>query len=212
MTVDKENTQQAILLAAEKEFMTHGYDGAKTMRIAAAAGVTHAMLHYYYRTKRNLYEHVVQGKIELLAQSIITAFHSSENLPLVERIIQGAMTHYNFLCANPLLPRFIITQLADDEHRVMFAGYIKQYGTIVLQHLQRSIDQQVATGTIREINAIELLLDVASVNVFPFLIAPMISTVGLDFYGFTSEQQFHEHRKREIETLLRSRLIVNTKY
>ena len=39
--------EQAILEAAEREFLKKGFDGARTTSIAAAAGVTHAMLHYY---------------------------------------------------------------------------------------------------------------------------------------------------------------------
>lgn len=49
----KDNTEQAILQAAETEFLDKGFALAKTTEIAKQAGVTHAMLHYYYRTKKN---------------------------------------------------------------------------------------------------------------------------------------------------------------
>lgn len=49
---DKINNEQLILEAAEEEFLTKGYDGARTTSIARKAGVSHAMLHYYYRTKK----------------------------------------------------------------------------------------------------------------------------------------------------------------
>ena len=49
----KDNTEQAILQAAETEFLDKGFALAKTTEIAKQAGVTHAMLHYYYRTKEN---------------------------------------------------------------------------------------------------------------------------------------------------------------
>ena len=49
------DTEVRILQAAEKEFLEKGYAGAKTTDIAAAAGVTHAMLHYYFRTKDKLF-------------------------------------------------------------------------------------------------------------------------------------------------------------
>lgn len=44
-------TEQKILKAAQKEFSQKGFAGAKTTAIAKAAGVTHTMLHYYFRTK-----------------------------------------------------------------------------------------------------------------------------------------------------------------
>lgn len=55
MKDEKSNRQEAILRAAEAEFLTKGYAGAKTVAIARRAGVTHAMLHYYYGIPRNAF-------------------------------------------------------------------------------------------------------------------------------------------------------------
>ena len=41
--------------AAEKLFAEKGFKGATTTLIAAEAGVTHAMLHYYFRTKDQIF-------------------------------------------------------------------------------------------------------------------------------------------------------------
>lgn len=57
--IEQHNTEELILLSAEKEFLEKGYSGAKTTAIADAAGVTHAMLHYYFRTKDKLFEKMV---------------------------------------------------------------------------------------------------------------------------------------------------------
>ena len=46
----KQNKEQEILKAAEDLFAEKGFKGATTTLIASRAGVTHAMLHYYYRT------------------------------------------------------------------------------------------------------------------------------------------------------------------
>jgi len=45
--------------AAVEEFAAHGYAGTRVVRIAERAGLTHAMLHYYFETKGALYEHVL---------------------------------------------------------------------------------------------------------------------------------------------------------
>ena len=44
--VSQPNREQAILEAAEREFLAKGFAGARTTSIAEAAGVTHALLHY----------------------------------------------------------------------------------------------------------------------------------------------------------------------
>jgi len=45
-----EATRARIVAAAAKEFAAHGYAGARTVRIAERAGLTHAMLHYHFDT------------------------------------------------------------------------------------------------------------------------------------------------------------------
>ncbi|MCS7152937.1 MAG: TetR/AcrR family transcriptional regulator [Bacteroidia bacterium] len=47
--------------AAIREFAQYGYDGARLERIAKAAGVHTAQIHYYFRNKRSLYEAVQQA-------------------------------------------------------------------------------------------------------------------------------------------------------
>lgn len=56
---EKNNTEQLILEAAEQEFFAKGFGGARTAVIAENAGVTHAMLHYYFRKKEYLFERIV---------------------------------------------------------------------------------------------------------------------------------------------------------
>ena len=65
---NENDNERLILQAAEEEFMQKGYNGAKTTAIAAKAGVTHAMLHYYYRTKENLFQKVFSAKVQQVVQ------------------------------------------------------------------------------------------------------------------------------------------------
>jgi len=52
-------TRAAILSAAEQVFAKAGLAGARTDDIAAAAGVNKALLYYYFKSKRGLYEAVL---------------------------------------------------------------------------------------------------------------------------------------------------------
>lgn len=53
---DPERTRQAILDAANEEFGEHGFDGARVLRIAAAAGVNHQLITYHFGGKQGLYD------------------------------------------------------------------------------------------------------------------------------------------------------------
>ena len=78
-TDEKEKSKEiAILEAAEQEFLEKGFEAAKTTKIASLAGVTHAMLHYYYRTKENLFDLVFDKKTRLLKESMFNAFDNPD--------------------------------------------------------------------------------------------------------------------------------------
>ena len=104
------NKEQAILEAAEREFIAKGFAGARTTSIAEAAGVTHAMLHYYFRTKEQLFERILDEKMRLMGESVLAAF-GQPGLPLAERLRDGIERHFDFIMANPDMPRFIVNEV-----------------------------------------------------------------------------------------------------
>ncbi|MBQ9888196.1 MAG: TetR/AcrR family transcriptional regulator, partial [Bacteroidales bacterium] len=93
---EKKSTENRILEAAEAEFLEQGYDGARTISIAERAGVTHAMLHYYFRTKEQLFHRILEEKVDALVHSVITAF-TNPGKPFLQRIEEGISAHFDFL-------------------------------------------------------------------------------------------------------------------
>lgn len=79
-----EVTKQQILDAAETEFSRHGLQGARVGAIARAAGVTTAMIHYYFESKEGLYKTVLQRPAleagDLFAQLGLEKFPPEEAL------------------------------------------------------------------------------------------------------------------------------------
>ncbi|MFH9551926.1 TetR/AcrR family transcriptional regulator [Streptomyces sp. NPDC017435] len=61
---DPVGTRRAILSAAATEFGTHGFDGARVVRIAEAAGVSHQLITYYFGGKGGLYEALSEQWLE----------------------------------------------------------------------------------------------------------------------------------------------------
>src|SRR5262245_26835300 len=79
-----EPTRARILAAAEEEFAAAGYDGARTVAIARRAGVTHAMLHYYFDTKAALHRAVLERVLAALTAQFWAAVGSAlESGPVI---------------------------------------------------------------------------------------------------------------------------------
>ena len=99
------STEQIILEAAEAEFLEKGYGNTKTVAIARRAGVSHSMLHYYFRTKEQLFQKIFKEKVQILAQMFGGIFEKDR--PFTETVRLVVETQFNFVAQNPQLPPFI---------------------------------------------------------------------------------------------------------
>lgn len=195
------NTEELILQAAEKEFLEKGYSGAKTTAIAEAAGVTHAMFHYYFRTKDKLFEKIVAEKMEQLKDLMFAAIGNPE-LPLKDRIIQGVESHFDFIAANPLLPRFLFNELYLNRDRIEGAkGRLIGIANSCINDLQSAIDNEAAQGGCRKAEARMVLLDIISLNIFPFIVEPVLNGI-LASTNESFESLLEKRKKENVNTIL----------
>src|SRR6185369_6922491 len=63
--ISRASIEARILSAAESVFAETGFSGATTAEIAKRAGVPKANLHYYFKTKKDLYRDVLQAILDL---------------------------------------------------------------------------------------------------------------------------------------------------
>lgn len=202
----KQNKEQDILIAAEEEFLTKGYDGARTTSIAQKAGVTHAMLHYYFRTKEQLFERIVEQKFSTVGMSMASVI-ADTSLPIIDRIIHGAGVHFDIAAKDPKLPAFIIHEiLSNPERSTVIREKVKWITLNVHQNLQAQLDMAANRGEIRKVDAGDLLLDIISLNVFSILIYPFMSQVADGF--LPNYEDFKVKRKAEIADTIRRKLLI----
>ncbi len=113
MALKESNTEQILLEAAETEFLEKGYGKARTTEIAKRAGVNHAMLHYYFRTKEHLFETVFRKKASLMSE--VMFFSLRQDLSFLEKIKKRVEDHFDFIAANSRLPNFMFSEVLYDE-------------------------------------------------------------------------------------------------
>jgi AcrR family transcriptional regulator len=66
--------RERILDAAEEQFAKLGYEAVTTRAVAQAAGATAAMIHYYFSTKRRLFDAVFARRAEVVNAERMAAF------------------------------------------------------------------------------------------------------------------------------------------
>lgn len=175
--IKERDTERRILESAEREFLTKGFAGARTTKIAECAGVTHAMFHYYFRTKEKLFEKIVSEKVNLLKQ-MMSAFVFDENLSLEEKIRHLINRHLDFIAANPFLPRFILGEMLNESmQNYSFVSEVKEYLPRIIAEFQKDIDKGVEVGKYRETDAGLLVVDIIALNVFSFISSPIVDAI-----------------------------------
>lgn len=191
--------QKKILEVAEEEFLMKGFAGARTVEIAQKAGVSHSMLHYYYKTKEQLFEHVMGEKLQQLKESVATVF-MIEDMPVVEKVVELVVRHFDFLSENPDLPRFIINEVIV---RPEYAEMMKREALPILKdavaRFQCELDAAAKEGEVRTMDAATLLMDIVSLNFFSFIVAPILSSVkpGMDLQAY-----YHARCQENVQLIL----------
>lgn len=201
-SVQSAATEDKILKAAEREFMLKGYAGARTTAIAEAAGVTHAMLHYYFRTKDRLFDKIIESKISTL-RDIMLGSLGDPNVPLFDKLKTAIEDHQDFIAENPELPRFMINEVLSRPERIpLVIEQLKLHTPLVVESLQRQIDDYAARGLCRKVDAGMLMLDIVSLNIFPFTAMPMVNSL---LGGIMEDREafISARRKENVETIMR---------
>ncbi len=196
------DTEQLILEAAVREFSTKGFDGARTSAIAAEAGVTHAMLHYYFRTKEKLFERIFQEKLGYIINMVLAPLAESSG-DIRERIRNGIGAHIDFLKENRELPIFFVTTI--NSRPEVYGDVIANLSASAsarMDAFQRELDAAHARGEIAQVDARALVGDVACLNVFPFLANPLMMAV----MGYADFDDYIEARKKENVEIIMKRI------
>lgn len=199
---EKISKEQLILEAAEQEFFIKGYDGARTTSIAQRAGVTHAMLHYYYRTKEQLFERVVEKNATTIGQTMLAAM-GNPAMPIIERLRDGISAHFDLIVAHPLLPRFFLNEIvAYPERYSMLTDNLVTTANKLFSELQCEANAAFERGEIEQVDVRMLFLSMLSLNIFPFIIHDFAQPVMGDLMA--NREQFIQQRKAEnVEIIMR---------
>lgn len=192
MKTESDN-ERLILEAAEAEFLEKGYNGAKTTSIARRAGVTHAMLHYYYRTKENLFDQVFQSKVHVIADSFEQILN--EPMPFEEAITHFIRVHFEFIRHNPRLINFVYNEvLINKGNRDMLHHSVFPIIEKIYNKMEQLINEEAEKGNIRPVKALDLILNIVSINVLTFMTYPVMKE-----YIPVTDNEMYERMLKERE-------------
>jgi AcrR family transcriptional regulator len=195
------STEQVILEAAELEFLEKGYGNAKTVSIAKRAGVSHSMLHYYFRKKENLFQMIFQRKIHIISNHVENIL--ADERPFNETVRLLIETQFNFIAENPQLPRFILNEiLSSEENRALFLGELVPKVTTIVIRLEHLLKEEAAKGCIRPIKLRDFMMNLISMNAASFLALPIVVGITPDMDKTALGALLAERRESNVQFIL----------
>ena len=197
------NTEHSILKAAEELFFEKGYKLATTTAIAEKAGVTHAMLHYYFRTKEQIFLKILDKNVNGMFRMLQTAM--SPDLTVREILEEVVNLHYTFLSRHEKLPGLLFEIAVNNPEMLLRykAMFQETVDTEIRKHKER-FEKEISSGKMNRIDWGQMLFLMMSMNASTFLLLPAIrNAVGM---GPDTEKAFLDERRKEIIRTLNARL------
>lgn len=203
MKEDEKNMENQILDAAEKLFIEQGFAKTTTAQIARVAGCNQALVHYYYRTKNNLFEKIFEEKLRLLQTSLLTPEIAAVSFEA--KIVMMVDTYFDFVSKNRYLFPFILTEISSNPERLQTViNNLQNNSRTIVENLDAEIKSEVEKGNIRPISTSNFILTFLSLNITPFILSPIFQGI-LNISSIENENQL-DVRKQEITEILLSRL------
>lgn len=201
--MQKNNMEEQILLVAKELFMQNGYEGVSTTQVAKAVGCNQALVHYYYRTKQNLFKIICQQEIQKMLK--ILADIPQEDISFedfIEKIIEAQI---GFLKNNPDAPFFIIGELRhNSEVLKMMRELFSEFGKEIVGKIRLFVQMKQSKGELNDVSVEDLLIDIVSLDVMSF-VGQVLFTQILEMDSQTQEA-FLERRKIHIKKLILSNI------
>ena len=172
-----DNARSRILDAATQEFSANGLAGARTERIAEAAGVNKALLYYYFRSKDALYAaalETVASRVALTSMSVLSLDCSPG-----ERLLRSALNHFDRIYSQP-----VFQTLMQQEMICLRKGESTAVNPLVEKLFRPMgektlavVEEGIRCGELIPVESSQVMYAALGANVFYFLSAPMMRLI-----------------------------------
>lgn len=192
----EQETEEKIFRAAQTVFQQKGFDGARMQEIADEAEINKSMLHYYYRSKDNLFLQVFQAGVKKIMPQLFGILASEKELK--EKVHAVVNFYHDMYGENPHLPSFVIYEM--NQHPERFKEFIASMHIQLPQIFIKQVQDAVAEGIVKPINAHQFLINMVSLCMMPMIARRMVQTL------FTMEdaayKTFLEERRSLIPNMI----------
>ncbi len=168
------STEEKIKGAAKKLFTHNGYSATRTRDIAKEAGINLALLNYYFRSKKKLFEIVMKENVYLFFGALIENMNNNPR-PFEKQLDFLVGRYIDLLLENPDLPLFILNILQSGK----FPQEDKDDPLLRnIQHMRgyflKNIQDALEKGKAKNLHPFHVVTNLMGLIIFPFIASPMM--------------------------------------
>lgn len=164
-----EKTEEKIKAAARKMFRTKGFAATRTRDIAEEAGVNLALLNYYFKSKKELYDEIMVETLKQFAKTIMDTANNPD-LSIEERINNLINNYFDKFIEEPEIPLFVVNTInSPDVETFINSIGIKGLFKSTLLYKQMAEECEKKGKDIRQ-----MLMNLMGLGIAPFFAKPII--------------------------------------
>lgn len=199
--VTEAQTEQLIKEKARILFFQKGFLNATTQEIADEAGVNRALIHYYFRSREQL--------LDLLLEEIVNEKKSRKraillaDVPFREKIAAYIEEVLEYGFKYPYLENFIITETARNPDKVKLLCFKDKLRSSEL--IKDQLHEEIRKGTISPVSPEHFMVNLSALCNYPLLAKNVIKNIhgmsDMAYRKFLTERKevifhtlFNEHR------------------
>jgi len=204
MEVKNNQSMESIILeTAEKLFLEKGFAMTSTTEIAKEVGCNQALVHYYFRTKENLFNVIFEQKFKEFFQHIFN-LENLDKLTFTEKLKHIIESHFDMVRQNSRVPLLIVNEFSRNPGMVgTLKEKLKDIVTGLFVSLNDDLQTEISAGRVRQITLIDLIFSTISVNISLFLLLPIAAEV-MEMDGKQKEIVINHRREEHVTLILNS--------
>lgn len=167
------DAEKNIINAARKVFHNKGYKDATMRDIASEAKINLAMVNYYFRSKENLFYIIFDETLSLFYNKIDLILGRID-IDIKEKIRMMIDEYSIVFSTQSYLPFFIINEIVRNPERISTRFKIVLQQSNAFQTFNNQLQSEIKEGSIKQVSAFSILLNILSLIIFPVLAKPVI--------------------------------------
>jgi len=192
MATDAAQTEQLIKNKARILMFQKGFLSATTQEIADEAGVNRALIHYYFRSREQLMDILLQETVQEKRERVRAVL--SATTPFRVKVANYINTLVDYGLKYPYIDNFVIHETARNPEKTKTLCSRDRIKSSEL--LRQGLEEEIAAGKLAPISAEHFVINLVSLINYPLLAKGVLQTI----HGMSDSayKKFLTERKRVI--------------